>query len=37
VLTAEEVEFWQGDPERRHVRLQYQRTGDGWTRQLLWP
>jgi pyridoxamine 5'-phosphate oxidase len=36
-LTADEVEFWQGDPERRHIRLQYQRTGDGWTRQLLWP
>jgi pyridoxamine 5'-phosphate oxidase len=37
VLTAEEVEFWQGDPERRHIRLQYQRAGNGWTRQLLWP
>jgi pyridoxamine 5'-phosphate oxidase len=37
VLTAEEVEFWQGDPERRHIRLQYRRTGDGWTRRLLWP
>ncbi|HEY2288783.1 MAG TPA: pyridoxine 5'-phosphate oxidase C-terminal domain-containing protein [Streptosporangiaceae bacterium] len=37
VLTAEEAEFWQGDPERRHIRLQYQRAGDGWTRRLLWP
>ena len=36
-LTAEEVEFWQGDPQRRHVRLRYQRTGDDWVRQLLWP
>ena len=36
-LTAEEVEFWQGDPDRRHVRLRYQRAGDAWTRQLLWP
>jgi pyridoxamine 5'-phosphate oxidase len=36
-LTAEQVEFWQGDPERRHVRLRYQRAGSAWTRQLLWP
>lgn len=36
-LTADEVEFWQGDPERRHIRLQYQRAGDGWTQRLLWP
>src|SRR6516164_11337433 len=37
VLTAEEVEFWQGDLQRRHVRLRYQRAGRAWTRQLLWP
>ena len=39
VLTAGEVEFWQGDPDRRHVRLRYLRagSGSGWTRQLLWP
>jgi pyridoxamine 5'-phosphate oxidase len=36
-LTAEEAEFWQGDPQRRHVRLRYLRAGGGWTRQLLWP
>jgi len=36
-LTAGQVEFWQGDPERRHIRLCYQRTGSAWTRQLLWP
>jgi pyridoxamine 5'-phosphate oxidase len=36
-LTADEVEFWQGDPERRHVRLRYQRTASAWTRHLLWP
>ena len=23
-VTANEVEFWQGDPDRRHVRLRYQ-------------
>jgi pyridoxamine 5'-phosphate oxidase len=37
VLTADEVEFWQGDPDRRHVRLRYQRAGSTWTQQLLWP
>ena len=36
-LTADEVEFWQGDLDRRHVRLRYRRTGSAWTRQLLWP
>lgn len=36
-LIADEVEFWQADPERRHVRLQYQRTAGTWARQLLWP
>ncbi len=36
-LTAGEVEFWQGSPERRHVRLRYRRAGNSWTRQLLWP
>ena len=37
-LTADEAEFWQGDPDRRHVRLRYRRAGlRPWTRQLLWP
>ena len=36
-LTADEAEFWQGDLQRRHVRLRYQRAGLTWTRQLLWP
>jgi len=36
-VTAEEVEFWQGDLQRRHVRLRYQRAGRAWTRRLLWP
>lgn len=36
-LTADQVEFWQGDRQRRHVRLRYQRVGQAWTRQLLWP
>lgn len=38
VLDAAEVEFFQGDPARRHIRLRYRRTGDGsWVRELLWP
>ena len=40
-LTADEAEFWQGDLDRRHVRLRYRRAGSGsssgWARQLLWP
>ncbi|MBT2387200.1 pyridoxal 5'-phosphate synthase [Streptomyces sp. ISL-11] len=38
VLEADEVEFFQGDAERRHVRLDYRRTGSGaWVTGLLWP
>jgi pyridoxamine 5'-phosphate oxidase len=36
-LTAGEVEFWQGDRERKHTRLRYTRAGAGWARELLWP
>lgn len=36
-LTADTVEFWQGDLQRKHRRLQYQRTAEAWTRHLLWP
>ncbi|GAA2148886.1 pyridoxal 5'-phosphate synthase [Kitasatospora kazusensis] len=37
-VLAEEVEFWQGDQHRRHVRLVYRRREDGgWHRGLLWP
>ncbi|MFE2095981.1 MULTISPECIES: pyridoxal 5'-phosphate synthase [unclassified Streptomyces] len=40
-LRAEEVEFFQGDAARRHVRLTYRRTkasdASGWSRHLLWP
>ncbi|WDV52465.1 pyridoxal 5'-phosphate synthase [Streptomyces coeruleorubidus] len=36
-LRAEEVEFFQGDAARRHVRLRYRSTGEGWARELLWP
>lgn len=36
-VAPERVEFWQGDPERRHQRLQYTRDSDGWSKTLLWP
>jgi len=36
-LSAETVEFWQADSQRRHVRLQYLRTAGTWTTHLLWP
>jgi pyridoxamine 5'-phosphate oxidase len=36
-LRAEQVEFWQADKQRRHVRLRYHRDSDGWTRTMLWP
>jgi pyridoxamine 5'-phosphate oxidase len=37
VLEPAEVEFFQGDARRRHVRLRYRRDGAGWVRELLWP
>ncbi|MEU3985495.1 pyridoxal 5'-phosphate synthase [Streptomyces sp. NPDC026672] len=36
-LAPEEVEFFQGDAARRHVRLAYHREESGWRRELLWP
>lgn len=36
-LTADTVEFWQADHQRRHIRLRYQRTADNWTTRRLWP
>ena len=36
-LIADEAEFWQGSPSRRHVRLRYRLSSDRWTRTLLWP
>jgi pyridoxamine 5'-phosphate oxidase len=37
VVAPSSVEFWQGDPGRRHVRLRYREAGGSWTRDLLWP
>lgn len=45
-LRPDEAEFFQGDAQRRHVRLNYRRTdagsesessGAGWVKELLWP
>ncbi|MET7287886.1 pyridoxal 5'-phosphate synthase [Streptomyces sp. NPDC005573] len=36
-LRPDTVEFFQGDPDRRHVRLEYRRSESGWSRGLLWP
>jgi pyridoxamine 5'-phosphate oxidase len=36
-VQAQEVELWQGDSDRAHLRLQYQRDGERWTRHLGWP
>ncbi|MEU8759363.1 pyridoxal 5'-phosphate synthase [Streptomyces sp. NPDC048659] len=38
VVEPAEVEFFQGDAQRRHVRLRYRRDpAGGWERELLWP
>ncbi|WP_329121170.1 pyridoxine/pyridoxamine 5'-phosphate oxidase [Streptomyces sp. NBC_01465] len=39
VLEPTEVEFFQGDARRQHVRLRYRRgeAGGDWARELLWP
>ncbi|MEJ8657975.1 pyridoxal 5'-phosphate synthase [Streptomyces sp. MS1.AVA.4] len=37
VLEPSEVEFFQGEARRRHVRLRYLHEGKGWARELLWP
>ncbi|MFF8099737.1 pyridoxal 5'-phosphate synthase [Streptomyces sp. NPDC016640] len=36
-LRPREVEFFQGDARRRHVRLRYRRGEREWVRELLWP
>jgi pyridoxamine 5'-phosphate oxidase len=36
-LRPQSVEFWQGDKERRHTRLVYLPSPDGWSKQMLWP
>jgi len=36
-LAADEVEFWQAHPERRHLRLRYLLREGSWERARLWP
>ncbi len=36
-LAPHHVEFWQGDRDRRHLRLSYAQDASGWRRQMLWP
>jgi pyridoxamine 5'-phosphate oxidase len=39
-VVPDRVEFWQGDPERRHRRLLYTAGSDTavkWSKSLLWP
>ena len=36
-VRAQTVEFWQGDKQRNHTRLNYRATATGWDRELLWP
>ena len=37
IVMPHDVEFWQGDSERRHHRLRYKREKTGWIREQLWP
>lgn len=36
-VRPDEVEFWEGSPDRRHHRLAYSRAEGGWARTQLWP
>lgn len=36
-VVPDSVEFWQAERERDQVRLRYQRDGEGWRRDILWP
>ena len=37
LVTPSSVEFWQASQDRRHVRLRYRHTPDGWFTERLWP
>lgn len=36
-LIPDEVEFWQADSERKHLRLRYRLSRGRWERKRLWP
>lgn len=36
-VAPEQMEFWHGKPYRRHHRILYVRTADGWQTQFLYP
>jgi pyridoxamine 5'-phosphate oxidase len=36
-VVPERIEFWTGKPFRRHHRIVYDRTQDGWRKQWLYP
>jgi pyridoxamine 5'-phosphate oxidase len=36
-IVPDELEFWQGRADRRHVRLRYRLAAGSWTRGLVWP
>jgi len=36
-LAPDAVEFFQGEEQRKHVRLEYRRGEGGWEKVLLWP
>lgn len=38
-VKLDEIEFWQANEERRHIRLRYRRLKDGlgWAQKRLWP
>lgn len=36
-VTASEVEFWQGDIDRKHIRLLYRMENNKWIKEFLWP
>jgi pyridoxamine 5'-phosphate oxidase len=36
-VQPEEIEFWQGASDRRHLRLRYKQEGEVFLRERLWP
>ncbi|MDH4176184.1 MAG: pyridoxamine 5'-phosphate oxidase, partial [Thermoleophilia bacterium] len=36
-VVPEAMEFWQGQPNRLHARVRYERDPDGWRRARLSP